>query len=111
MEILQSKQGSVTILSVQGRLDTLSSRLLEERITALVTQKEHQLLIDFSKLDFISSSGLRVLLATAKQMKVLKGKLALSGMKNKVKEIFDVAGFSMLFSIFTTNEEALSKFF
>lgn len=108
MEILQTNQAQVTILKLRGRLDTLASKTLQEKIAEVTNSNENHLLIDFADLDFISSSGLRILLSTAKQMKSLKRKLALSSLKNRVKEVFDIAGFTMLFSIYPTEEEAIS---
>ena len=109
MEIIQDKTNDIVILQLKGRLDTLSSRTLGETIDQLISQKEHHLIIDLSELIFISSSGLRILLSTAKRMSQLKGKLALSGLQKKVKEVFDVAGFSMLFKLFPSAEDALSQ--
>ena len=107
MEITQAKQNGIVILELKGRLDTLSSSLLEKKLSDLIGEKEHKLSLDFSQLDFISSSGLRVLLAAGKQLKSVRGKMALCGLKEHVKEVFDVAGFTMLFHMFSSQEEAI----
>jgi len=60
-------------------------------------------------LDFISSSGLRVLLTAGKQLKSVNGKMVLCSLKDHVKEVFDVAGFTMLFNMFSSQEEAIKK--
>jgi anti-sigma B factor antagonist len=109
MEIAQAEQDGVVVLELKGRLDTLSSSELEKKLSDLIAQKEHKFVLDFSQLDFISSSGLRVLLAAGKQLKSVSGKMVLCALKEHVKEVFDVAGFTMLFSIFPSKEIALKE--
>jgi len=109
MEITQDQQEKITILNLNGRLDTLSSNILSTKLNQVIEGSSQHLLLDLDQLDFISSSGLRVLLATAKQMKGLKRKLALAALQDRVKEVFDIAGFTMLFSIHGSKEEALKQ--
>jgi len=109
MEITQAKESGIVILELKGRLDTLASSSLEKRLSDLIGGKEHKLALDFSQLDFISSSGLRVLLAAGKQLKSVRGKMVLCGLKDHVKEVFDVAGFTILFSMFPSREEAVKE--
>ena len=111
MEITQAKQNDVVILKLEGRLDTLTSISLEKKLQDLIAQKEHQLVIDFSQLDFISSSGLRVLLMAGKQLKRVKGKIALYSLEPHVKEVFDIAGFTVLFHMFPSQEAAMKELF
>ncbi len=108
MHITQSKEGSLTIVALNGRLDTLSSESLDKELKQLTDNSVNKILIDFSNLEFISSSGLRVLLTTAKSVKATDGKLALCALQQHVKEVFDVAGFTMLFAIFNSQQEAIS---
>ena len=110
MEIKQQKEGDVVLLGLEGRLDTLSSRTLDTHLKELIEGNTHQILIDFSQLEFISSSGLRVLLSLGKQINRLKGSLALCTLQDRVMDVFDMAGFSTLFEIFPSKEEALKHF-
>lgn len=66
LEIVQSQQNDIAILSLQGRLDTNTSSSLETTLVDLVEKSQKKLLLDLSALEFISSSGLRVLLMIAK---------------------------------------------
>ncbi len=109
MEIRQADNNGVIVLELEGRLDTLSSNVLEKKLADLLAANEHKLLLDFSGLDFISSSGLRVLLSAGKQLKPVRGKMALCALNSNVREVFDVAGFTMLFSIFPSAESALKE--
>lgn len=110
MEISQSQKDHIVILAIKGRLDTLSSNTLQESLQGLIDNSQHQILIDCTGLDFISSSGLRVLLSAAKQLNGMTGKFALCALKDRIKEVFDIAGFTMLFSIFDDEAAALSHF-
>ena len=107
MEITVTKHNDITILSLDGRLDTLSSTPFDKKLQDLISKDENKIIIDFSQLDFISSSGLRVLLTAGKQLKSVKGKLILCTVKDHVKEVFDVAGFTMLFSMLPSQDEAI----
>ncbi len=109
MEITESKAADTTVLDLAGRLDTNTCKALEDRLNGLVAGGAASLLIDFSGIDYISSAGLRVLLACAKQMKQKQGRLALSGMQPQVREIFDISGFSKIFTIIGSRDEALAS--
>ena len=109
MEIIENKEKEITTIALSGKLDTLSSVPLDEKLKELANNNVNKIVIDFSDLDFISSSGLRVLLSTAKKVKSTNGKLALSALQEHVKEVFDVAGFTMLFSIFSSKDEAVKS--
>lgn len=109
MEIKEIKEGEITILVLIGKLNTLSSGALDQKLRDLTDNNFNRLVIDFSDLDFISSSGLRVLLTTGKKVKSNQGKLALSALQEHVKDVFDVAGFTMLFNIFATQDEAVKN--
>ena len=110
MEISQSQKNEIVVLALEGRLDTFSSNALKDTLESLINNNKHQILIDCSELNFISSSGLRVLLSIGKQLNSLKGKIALCTMKDHIKEVFDIAGFTMLFAIFNNEEEAINHF-
>ena len=108
MEILETKKNDFTILALEGRLDTLSSASLDSKLKDLMDKNENKIIIDLTNLNFISSSGLRVLLTIAKTVKG-EGKLALCSLQEHVKEVFDVAGFTMLFAIFSSKDEAVKS--
>ena len=109
MDIKQLNHDEIIILELKGRLDTLSSTKLEKKLSDLIAAKKGKLVLDFSQLEFISSSGLRVLLAAGKQLKSFRGKIVLCSLKEHVKEVFDVAGFTILFSLQPTREAALQE--
>ncbi len=106
MEITESRRDGVVVLAVVGRLDASNSGTLEEKLLALVGAGEKRLVVDASRLDYISSAGLRVLLVAAKRLTPAGGTLSLCGMKDQIREVFDIAGFSTIFPIYRTQDEA-----
>ena len=110
MEMTKEKRGPIVILAVKGRLDASTSNKLEESLLASIEAGEKQFALDFSRLDYISSAGLRVLLLAMKKLTNADGKLVLCSLQEQIKEVFDIAGFSSLFPLFTSPEEALRSF-
>ncbi len=109
IDIQQEEVDGTRILSLGGRLDTETSADVELTLQDLLAAGERNFLIDMSGIGYVSSAGLRVLLATAKQLEGGKGSLRLCSLNTSVKQVFDVAGFSKLFSIFPNREVALGS--
>jgi len=110
MDILEKKTGDVNIISLCGRLDAYSANELEKKLDALIDAGQICLVINFDKLEYISSSGLRVLLSMLKKVRKHEGDIKLACLKPYVKEVFDIAGFTQLFTILDTEEEAVNSF-
>lgn len=110
MEITTTDSGDVKVLSFQGNLDTNTSPDAESEINTLIDAGTQKLLINFEKLDYISSAGLRILLATAKKMKPGGGDLKICCLNQTVQEVFDISGFSTILSVAATEDEALGSF-
>lgn len=84
-------------VSVEGRLDTITSPDLEKEINADI-EGVKELTLDFEKLEYISSSGLRVLLAEQKVMNK-QGSMKLINVNDTIMEIFEVTGFTDILTI------------
>ena len=97
MTIQKEQNGKDLKLAVEGRLDTLTAPELEADLGREMPGAE-TLTLDFSKLDYISSAGLRVLLAAHKAMS-RKGGMKVTGVNEIVQEVFDVTGFSDVLTI------------
>ena len=110
MEILERKKGNVSIISLSGRLDAYSANDLEEKLTAMIDAAQIRMIVSLENLEYISSSGLRVLLAALKKVRKQQGDIKLSCLKPYIKEVFDIAGFTQLFNIFDTDESAVDSF-
>ena len=108
IDIQQEDVDGTRVLALTGRLDTETSADVELTLQDLMNAGERNFLIDMSGVGYVSSAGLRVLLATAKQLEGGKGSLRLCSLNASVKQVFDVAGFSKLFSIFANRDAALA---
>ena len=95
MNINKELTGTALTLTVSGRLDTLTAPMLEQEIKACCGNIT-ELTLDFQKLQYISSAGLRVVLGAHKAM---KGKLVVKNVNEVVMEVFDVTGFSDILTI------------
>lgn len=107
MDIMEERRGKVVLLTVKGRLDSITSPALEEKLLALLSGNVRQFVLNFSALEYISSNGLRVLLMAVKKLRPVDGVLALCGLQDHIREVFDLAGFSPLFPIHDSQETAL----
>jgi anti-anti-sigma factor len=107
MNITKEKTDNFCVLNIEGRIDTTNFNEFETEITLLFNSGEKNIIFNCSGLNYISSSGLRVFLITQKKSISLNGKLHLCCLQPAIKEIFDISGFSTIFNIFGTLEEAL----
>jgi anti-anti-sigma factor len=110
MEIDIRDEGSVKLVRFQGRLDSNTSAAAESELTGLLGAGASQLLLDFEHLDYISSAGLRIVLATAKRIRAKGGALRLCSLNEMVFEVFEISGFVTLLDVHPTQAEALAAF-
>ena len=110
MDISTKDAGEVKVVQFKGHLDSNTSQEAENYLKELLEQKAKKILVDFEKLDYISSAGLRILLSTAKQLKVDDGQLRLCNLNETVQEIFDMSGFSTILQVYNTESQALEGF-
>ncbi|MDP2423290.1 MAG: STAS domain-containing protein [Bacteroidales bacterium] len=110
MEIKEIQKNDVTIIEIIGRLDTSNYNQLESKINELLEKGHIRLLVDCSQMDYVSSSGLRIFLVGLKKIISIKGKFALCGLQENIREIFEISGFNSIFSIYPNLDEALSSF-
>jgi anti-sigma B factor antagonist len=97
-----------TILSVNGRIDTLTAPELEQAINTEIGLGNKKILLDFSGVSYISSGGLRVLLVTAKKLKNPGDKFGICCLQPEVFKVFTLAGFTSIFSLYPSEREALA---
>lgn len=85
-------------ISLEGRLDTSTSPMLEAELKRSIDDNIDELIFDFKKLEYISSSGLRILLAAQKVMNK-QGKMIIKNVNDIVYEVFEVTGFLDILTI------------
>jgi anti-anti-sigma factor len=107
MDIQRIQEGDVLVLVPVGRLDTTTSTDFESHVLGELGGGANRFVVDCSRLDYVSSAGLRVLLMLAKRLSGGKGSLVLSSMSPQVHEVFEIAGFSRIFSIASDRRGAL----
>jgi anti-anti-sigma factor len=107
VKITDEKIDGKTVVNLDGRIDSSAAVEFEAHIVKIITGGCNTLLVDFTNLVFISSAGLRVLLLAAKKVRPYGGKVLLSCLSDDVQEVFDISGFSSIFSIYKTRQEAL----
>jgi anti-sigma B factor antagonist len=110
MQLTTTSSEGVTVIKIEGSLDTQTSSEAQEELDRLVDDGARKLLIDFAELAYISSAGLRVLLATAKKLHTDQGEMRMCNMNDVVSEVFEVSGFSTIFKVFPTDSEAMAEF-
>ena len=109
LEILQQKTNDVCVIKISGKLDSNTSPEFETKLMSYINSGENKVLLDCKDLDYISSAGLRVLLLAAKILKNSGGKIVLSSLKEHILEVFNIAGFTSIFPIYPSSEEALTN--
>ena len=97
MKITKNLNGTNLEIALEGRLDTTTAPELEQELKASM-DGANALTLDFGKLDYISSAGLRVLLSAHKAMSK-KGGMKVTNVNEIVKEVFDVTGFADILNI------------
>jgi anti-sigma B factor antagonist len=100
----------IAYIAPQGRLDAAGARPLEAELARHIAAGQVLLLIDLEKTRYISSDGLRALLAAQKQAKKLGGALKLCCLSRRLVEIFEMSGFDRVFEIFEDREAAEKSF-
>jgi anti-sigma B factor antagonist len=108
MEITTTSKDNATTISLNGRIDTATAPELEQAINKVIDGGQRKVLLDFAGISYISSGGLRVLLATAKKLKNPGDKFGICALSPEVLKILKLAGFTSIFSIYASEGEALA---
>lgn len=110
MNITTRDVNEVKVVAMEGELDLDASQEAEKQLTQIREEGVKKMLIDLEKLEFISSAGLRVLLATAQEIKAAGGDLRVCNLNETVKEVFDISGFSTLLMCYDNEAKAMVSF-
>ena len=110
MRIETTEIGDVSVVGINGKLDTGTAPELETHLNEMLTDEKTNILLDFSNLDFIASTGLRVLLSTGKKLKKMDGEIRICSLNDTVQSVFVMSGFSDLFKLYKDQESAIKDF-
>jgi anti-sigma B factor antagonist len=108
VEIRKSEENGTQILQPQGEIDLHASPALRAELHAFVEAKTPVLLVDFTAVAYIDSSGLATLIEYVRDSKPFAGKFALFGLQPKVKMVFELVRLNELFTIADSKESALA---
>lgn len=107
MEIDTKEKNEIRILSVKGSIDADTASEFDQSLEKNISGGRDRLILDLSRLEYISSAGLRVIMKAAKKMEITGGEMAITGLRGVVQEVFKVSGFYSLFNIYDSEEEAV----
>lgn len=110
LDIEHQEKGNVTVVYFFGKIETKTSPEVQKYLDRLIDQGVNNIVMSFEELDFISSTGLRVILGTGKKLMGNNGKLTMCNANFTVKEVLRMSGFDKMFSVFETEEEALQSY-
>lgn len=97
MNIIKEIKNKTLNIALEGRLDTTTAPQLETELKQSISDNE-RLIFDFTKLEYLSSAGLRVLLAAQKMMDK-QGEMVIRNVNDVIAEVFEVTGFSDILTI------------
>ena len=109
MEVITERQGGVLSARVSGRVDSTNAREFEEVIRTAIQDGDRAVILDFEKLVYISSAGLRAVLMTAKNQWKREAAFALCSLSEVVRDVFLVSGFDKIIAIHPSQAEALAS--
>ncbi|GAB4425185.1 MAG: anti-sigma factor antagonist [Chloroflexi bacterium OHK40] len=108
--ITANPRDDVVVMPIKGRVDAVTAPQLNREIHAQIDRGARHVLLDLGEVSFLSSSGLRALLLIRKELMTLGGELRLAALQPQVHEVFTLTGFTQVFAIHATVDEARSSF-
>ncbi|HUT37996.1 MAG TPA: STAS domain-containing protein [Methanoregula sp.] len=107
MEARSERKDGVLIFFVTGRLDAFGAQQLDAWTRDALHDDDHELVIDLAGSSYLSSGGIRTFNALKKEMKRRNGRFALASVTEYPKKVLDMAGFSSVFDMFPSTEDAI----
>ena len=108
MGLLIAKKNEVVIVMPDGQLDTNTSPEAENMLTERIDAGEIRIVVDFSKTDYMSSAGLRVILKTASLLERKGGGFALCNANEQIVEVLQISGFLEIVKYFSSLDDAVA---
>ena len=108
MDVTTERQGGVLSAQVGGRIDGANAAEFEEAIRTAIEESDRAVIMDFEKLTYISSAGLRATLITAKSLVNRNAKFALCSLPDPIREVFTISGFDKVIDIHPSKAAALA---
>lgn len=103
----EALRGDCLLIELEGKLDASTTPDIQARLAEKICSGQKFLAIDFSRVTYLASSGLRMLLVLSKSVGSLEGRIILCGMDQTMRDTLDISGFSPYFPLAANTEEAL----
>ncbi len=110
IDITSRDENKVMVVEIEGKMNTGASPDAEKYLNELLDEGASNILLNLEYLDFIASTGLRVILSTGKKLAKLGGKLVICNPNLTVMDVLKMSGFSQMFNVFDSEEEGLGSF-
>jgi anti-sigma B factor antagonist len=116
MNVEHRRLNRVDLVAVSGRIDAATAPQLKQQIEALFEEGRYRIVLDLEKLEYVSSPGLRVLIEARKKARDWKitdlegGDIRIANLPPRIKEVFDLTGFTSLFELYSDTVEAVGSF-
>jgi len=110
MEIKVEQRDKVTVVIPIGDIDALTAKEVSAFLDSQLREGENQLVADLSQVGYMSSAGLRALLAALKEARHQKGDFRLAAAQDNVRQVLEMSGFTGIFQVFATVEEGVASF-
>jgi anti-sigma B factor antagonist len=107
MEISEDRKAEAVVLVLSGRLDATTAKMFEDKVLGVIGTGTPRVVVDLAQLEYVSSSGLRVFLLAAKRLQATDGKIVLCSLRDDIRQVFDLAGFSSILTIYSSRDEAV----
>lgn len=105
--ITTEDSGPALVVALEGRLDSSNAKTLEGELMPLIGDRA-AVVLDFAKLTYISSAGLRTILIAGKRLRGNAGALALCNLPPAIREVFEISGFLSIFEVHDSREAAVA---
>ncbi len=110
MEIKAEQREKVTVVIPIGEVDTFTASQVADFLGSQLSAGKTRLVADLSQVDYMSSAGLRALLATLKEARHQGGDFRLAAVHDEVEQVLELSGFTGIFQVFPTVEAAVASF-
>jgi len=108
MEITEVRREGVVVLRPRGRLDASNVGTLAARLRGAIEAGERRFVLEAAQLAYVDSAGLQALLVAAKALEPLAGRIVLATLQEPVRRIVEIAGLSSVFTVFSTESDAVA---
>ncbi len=111
MEVTAKELRRCDLVIAKGRIDTATVKILSEALAAIKNAGRHKIVLNMKDVTYISSAGLSELIDTQNTCKYLKrGELVLAEVPPRIREVFNLAGLTPLFTMYDSESEAVGSF-